>query len=320
MIKHFSFLIKLCLFFCLFSCKKEETTLASFKEITAPNTYDIASVWFTDSLQGFVCGGLAWNYGFIASTKDGGNSWKTDTVVTNKLECIQFDSTKQGYVCGLDGLLMYRSPNQANWEAFRTDFCWYRACYFPNPHSGVAVAGEGWKGGILRHYSPEFWAQDTSINYLNELDAVCFSDANTAHAVGMGQVLRSIDKGKNWQRMPPTDDQFLAIHFPSSTVGYIIGLNGSLLKTTDNGAIWQVLESKKGAWGKKYQLRSIWFSSAQTGYIVGDKGLFWKTTDGGSTWLQIANTQNDVDFTDIFMVKNKGWIGAKNGRMFQFEE
>jgi photosystem II stability/assembly factor-like uncharacterized protein len=317
---NFSYSLVLFLLVCAFSCKKEETSLPSFKEITTPSTHDIASIWFTDSLQGFICGGSAWSHGFIASTKDGGNTWNTDTIVPNKLECIQFDTTKQGYVCGMDGLLMYRSPNQARWETFRNDFCWYRACYFPNPSYGVVVAGEGWKGGILRQYNPQFWNQDTTINYTNELDAVCFSDENTAHAAGMGQILRSTDKGKNWQRLPPTDDQFLAIHFPTSTIGYIIGLNGSLLKTTDNGSNWQFLESKKGAWGKKYQLRSVWFSSAQIGYIVGDKGLFWKTIDGGSTWLQIENTPNDVDFTDIFMVKNQGWIGAKNGRMFQFLE
>jgi photosystem II stability/assembly factor-like uncharacterized protein len=319
MMRFSAFLSIFGLIFLFFSCKKEETNVLSFQEITAPSTYNIASVWFTDNLHGYVCGGENWTYGFVASTNNGGSTWQTDTTTNKKLECIQFDANGQGYVCGLDGVLMFKEPDIARWQVFKTDFCWYRACFFPSSRYGVAVSGEGWKAGILRHYSPEFWNQDTSHTFINELDAVWFSDSTTAHAAGMGQVLRSDDAGKTWQRLPITDDQYLAIHFPTKTDGFIIGLNGTLLKTNDNGHNWQTIKSKKGAWGKNNQLRSVWFSSSKTGYIVGDKGLFWKTTDGGATWLTITNAPDDVDFTDIYMLGNQGWISAKNGRMFHFE-
>jgi photosystem II stability/assembly factor-like uncharacterized protein len=320
MIKKSIFLLFFSLTSLFFSCKKESINLLSFKEITAPSTYPLASVWFIDDLRGYVCGGDTWTHGFVASTKDGGSTWHTDTITPKKLECLQFDATGQGYVCGLDGLMMFLEPNKLHWQGFKSDFCWYRACYFPSPQYGVAVSGEGWKAGILRHYNPQFWNQDTSQTFVNELNAVWYSDSITAFASGMGQVLRSKDAGKNWERLPYTDDQYLAIHFPTKTDGYIIGQNGTLLKTTDNGQNWQILNAKKGAWGKNNQLRSVWFSSANTGYIVGDQGLFWKTTDGGFTWLPIVNAPEDIDFTDVFMFKNQGWITAKNGRMFHFEE
>jgi photosystem II stability/assembly factor-like uncharacterized protein len=316
----FAILFGLMLLFFFFSCKKEKINLSFFKELSPPSAYDLSSIWFKDSLHGTVCGGESWYHGFIASTSNGGNSWKTDTITNKKIECVQFDSTGQGYACGLDGLLLYRKPEVDKWEIFRTDFCWYRACFFPNPKYGVTVSGEGWKAGIIRQYNPEFWQQSVSLEFTNELNAVCFSDSTTAHAVGMGQVLRSDDKGQTWQKMPPTNDHFLAAYFPTPTIGYIIGLNGTILKTIDNGQKWQILDVKQGAWGKNNQLRSVWFSSTSVGYIVGDAGLFWKTSDGGESWLVINNVEEDIDFTDIFMVGEKGWVSAKGGRFFEFKE
>jgi len=73
----------------------------------------------------------------------------------------------------------------------------------------------------------------------------------------------------------------LAVDFPESTeVGYAVGNDGVILKTTDGGGTWAPQTS-----GVTTQLFSVSFADNSTGFAVGDEGTALKTTDGGATWL-----------------------------------
>ena len=309
------------LLICFTACRKDSLPLPVFRELQLPTNEALTSVWFTDSLHGFVTGGAPWERGELWSTADGGANWQLDTAVSKVLECVMFDKDGQGYACGQDGLALLRPVGQPHWHTFRVDFTWHRSCYFPNGREGVIVSGDGFMGGGIRKLGPDaIWLLDTMHLYTNALSAVWYSDSLTVHATGLGWVLRSDDGGRNWERLPPTDDFFRSIHFPTATTGYICGYSGTLLKTTDGGRTWNTIR-EGGSVGKKHQaFRAVWFVSAEKGYLVGDNGLFWRTENGGADWTALAGLPNAVDASDIFVLDNKGWITAGGGRIFHFEE
>jgi len=304
----------------LAACRKETLSLDTFHEVASPVRDDLSAIWMTDTLHGVAVGGTPWASGCILSTADGGHSWQTDTLLGRKMECVRFDTSGQGYVCGQD-FALFRPPGNRHWTGFRVNYYWNRACYFPDNQHGAMVDGGGFQSGQISTFGPDaFWQLDTVQEMPNALADVWFSDANTAHAVGIGWVLRSADAGRHWQRLDPTGDFFRSVRFPTPDTGYICGSSGVLLKTTDGGLSWQTIR-KGGSTGRRNRpFRALWFVDAEKGYVVGDGGLFWYTENGGKDWMQVAEAPSDADFTAVFALGRRGWAVAKNGRMFYFEK
>ncbi|MFI5218826.1 MAG: YCF48-related protein [Bacteroidia bacterium] len=78
------------------------------------------------------------------------------------------------------------------------------------------------------------------------------------------------------------------VYFTNTQVGYIVGSDGVMIKTTDGGTNWYALNS-----GTIDTLRSVYFIDDTTGYACGAQGTIIMTTDSGSTWIgQTSNTTN----------------------------
>lgn len=304
----------------LVACDKPETvSFRVFRELPSPVTDDFAAVWMHDSIHGAAVGGKAWESGFILSTADGGQSWRTDTLLSRKMECVMFDREGQGYVCGQD-FALYRPAGSSHWDDFCINYQWNRACWFPDSRHGAVVTGGAYRFGEVFSFGPNaFWQLDTLHETANVLADVQFSDSVTAHAVGLGWVLRSADAGHSWQRLDAAGDFFRSVHFPTPLTGYVCGSSGTILKTTDGGNFWQEIR-KGGSTGKRNRpFRSLWFVSADTGFVVGDNGLFWMTENGGADWSQVVHPDDNIDFTDVYALSDRGWVVAKGGRIFYFE-
>ncbi len=178
------------------------------------------------------------------------------------------------------------------------------------------VGGVAFKSGVIMTIGADYStvAIDT---FDNEIDAVCFSDENTVHVAGYGIILRSTDGGLTWTESETSGDWFRSMHFPTANIGYIAGYTGTILKTTDNGQSWQ--EIRKARATKDVPFRAIHFVDAEKGYIVGDDGTLWRTIDGGDNWQTVKGLPN-VDFYDIHVIDNTGYIVGTDGRMFRFED
>lgn len=98
-----------------------------------------------------------------------------------------------------------------------------------------------------------------------------------------GWEIDSANFNYNW--VSPTDIDFL-----NSRVGYIIGTNGDLLKTTDSGKSWVRTYIEKDS--SAVMTSSVSFINETTGYIYGYYnvlngnwyGVLYKTIDGGESW------------------------------------
>jgi photosystem II stability/assembly factor-like uncharacterized protein len=95
------------------------------------------------------------------------------------------------------------------------------------------------------------------------------------------------------------------IYFVNNWEGWIIGLDGELLKTEDGGLNWEQIDL-----GINNSFYAIYFLNEIIGWIVGSNGLILKTTNGGQEWNQ-QNSGTTYSLTDVFFVdENYGWIAT----------
>jgi photosystem II stability/assembly factor-like uncharacterized protein len=67
------------------------------------------------------------------------------------------------------------------------------------------------------------------------------------------------------------------VHFPTDSVGYIVGYYGIILKSNDIGESWEVVHADSA---KSFQ--SVFFTDKNKGYAAG--GNLYQTIDGGENW------------------------------------
>lgn len=79
------------------------------------------------------------------------------------------------------------------------------------------------------------------------------------------------------------------MYFVNNLIGWIVGDNGQILKTTDGGLNWEFQNSPTNQ-----NLTSVFFISPTQGYITGPGNFFLRTTDGGATWQQSVVESNGL--------------------------
>jgi photosystem II stability/assembly factor-like uncharacterized protein len=101
-----------------------------------------------------------------------------------------------------------------------------------------------------------------------------------------------------------------SVYFKDSNLGWVVGIGGVVLKTTDGGTTWQKI-NVTGA-----DLYSISFADASHGIAAGT-GKIYVTTDGGVTWAD----ESPVFSGDLYGTASNGfansWAVGQNGLIFK---
>lgn len=105
-----------------------------------------------------------------------------------------------------------------------------------------------------------------------------------------------------------TGETLYEIVFPSTDTGYVVGTNGTLLRTFDGGDQWTALDLGSGQ-----HLHDVYFLDSQIGYVVGDSGLFSMTMDAGDQWITsyIASSTSIVLSSVCFTSPHTGYVGGR---------
>lgn len=82
------------------------------------------------------------------------------------------------------------------------------------------------------------------------------------------------------QQQSRVTSNLFGVRFTSPMNGWIVGQNGTFLKTTDGGNSWSQLLSPVGS-----NLNKVFFVDSLNGWIVGDYDVILSTIDGGRSWL-----------------------------------
>ena len=119
----------------------------------------------------------------------------------------------------------------------------------------------------------------------------------------------------NWIRQnSPVTRNLYAIHFPEDTlIGFIVGDSGTILRTTNSGNNWQLLNSNTFN-----NLRDVWFVNNDTGYACGAMGTILKTTNRGLIWSSIGGFTFQNFYTLSFPENSQvGYVFGANGEAYK---
>ena len=93
---------------------------------------------------------------------------------------------------------------------------------------------------------------------------------------------------------------------------FVVGDNGTLLSTTDNGDHWDPIST-----GTNAGLRAIRFREPDSGYAVGENGTILRSRDHGATWTpQVSGTSvtlNGVAASDPELGSKWAWVAGDSG-------
>lgn len=245
---------------------------------------DLVTIYFTSATKGFIAG----DKGYLASTADGGRSWRKYTLnTTENINEIYFRNEKNGYLVAGKKLFI------------------------------TSDGGESWRETVI------FKASDFR-NNTPTLLSIRFADKKRGLAVGSvlnrkgdavldSLVMRTVDGGETWNRIVmPSKAELFHLDFNGSSHGWIVGDKGLILATTDGGSNWRVQQS-----GTDNALYNVDFRDDDEGYAVGEAGTILRTENGGAVWAKVTTafpgTFMRVDFAD----DKNGWIVGHRGMILR---
>ncbi len=213
--------------------------------------------------------------GAIVRTTNAGMTWSIPTSNTLcALEAVHFVNATTGWAVGTDRTILKTTDGGATWftQSFTLTNRIAWDVFFINTTTGWVITRDNYAG--YRAY-----------------------------------LYKTTDGGASWSgSMTNVYSNLYSVRFTSATVGWMMGVSGTIIKTTDGGTNWTNRTS-----GTTNTLLSSCFTDAQTGYAVGYSGTILKTTDAGETWSSLvsgtASTLSSVDFVD----SQNGWVVGVGG-------
>jgi len=318
MVRLFLLLIVVC--FLLFSCGKDEVNV-SVQKVNSGTTLPLRGLHFLDNDTGWIAGSDRYFASAILKTVDGGTTWIDQTpnesfTATN----IYFENSLVGYASAFFGKILKTSDGGISWSLYESQLWQYPVnAIYSSGQNVVSVGGQAYSIGLQLNSANagNTWSADTSMNI--EMSDVEFIDSCLGFACGYGALMKTNNCGDDWEILGNVSgDFFVAMHFPTSTVGYMIGRNSTIYKTTNAGSSWDKIKKANAPFVKRTIFTDVHFWDDLTGVICGEGGLIWKTENGGDDW-QVFEEFTEEDLNGITTLNiNEGIAIGKQGGIYKF--
>ena len=136
-------------------------------------------------------------------------------------------------------------------------------------------------------------------------------------AVGdSGTIIRTTNSGNSWQVLNSNTIQQLRDVWIVNDTGYVCGAMGTILKTTNRGLIW----SSIGGFTFQNFYTLSFPENSQVGYVFGANGEAYRTNDGGNTWEMMMLGLNFTIYGSHFLNNNLGYIVGEQGTVMRTED
>jgi len=248
---------------------------------------------------------------------------------TNKhLNDVCFVSTATGWAVGdkviiktLNGGVQWNDQTQNLGTQTLKNIQW-SGVSFIDANNGWVVGPSGSDAVVIRTTDGgQSWPSQLQITKTGVIpNDITFSDLTHGWLVGNnGKIFSTVNGGVVWTEVlpHPTSEHLNGVSIIKGTayIGYAVGANGTVLKTTD-GLSWSSLTS-----GTVNNLNDMNFVDVNHGWVVGNNGTILVTTDGGATspWQsQTSGTTahlNGVSFVNLTL----GWAVGNNGTILRYD-
>jgi len=110
-----------------------------------------------------------------------------------------------------------------------------------------------------------------------------------------------------WNKLPvATDSDLMNLFFLTENIGWVVGNDATILKTTDGGITWIAQQPNI-----YLDFRSIYFVNEKTGWAGGSDGKFIKTTNGGENW-NLLESPTDYSISSLVFIDEEHGYAAVN--------
>jgi len=147
--------------------------------------------------------------------------------------------------------------------------------------------------------------------FCSDTTGLIFGESGTIHSI---EIAGSTVTHSFVSTMEPGQD-IKEAQFINSDIGWVVGANGAIAKSTNAGANWARLDVDITG-----DINDIAFLDLDEGWIVGNDesrgtGAIKSTTDGGATWLFRSYGLGLSLYGLHFIDSEEGWIVGKSGRI-----
>jgi photosystem II stability/assembly factor-like uncharacterized protein len=130
-------------------------------------------------------------------------------------------------------------------------------------------------------------------------------------AVGeFGHIVLSDDRGATWRQAQsvPTQATLTGVTFVGEKVGFAVGHDATVLRTTDGGENWDLVYNDTES---EMAFMTVYFEDENRGFAMGAFSFIVETTDGGDTWEERSLSEGVLD--DFHLNK---LFSANNGDLY----
>ncbi|MFQ6091227.1 MAG: YCF48-related protein [bacterium] len=239
----------------------------------------ILSVWFTDSLKGWIGCTLGGGRGGLSMTTDGGYTWTNQLDNVRRIFDIYFVNDIEGWA--VSGTEIYHTQDGGNSWTLQLDQEYIgelESIFFATPDSG-------WAGGYLGLIKTTDGGYNWIPVYLNGVGLfvkhIHFINSLEGWVVGYtgnySYIFKTIDGGMSWESQTHPKKPYAwaqSVYFTDSDHGWVVGtgFGGMILYTSNGGELWE-----RVAFPADLDLYRVEFASRNHGWIIGDGGSILHT-------------------------------------------
>lgn len=237
----------------------------------------LTAVAFSDSSHGMV----TTNRGRVATTSDGGMSWKSALLDSNVYLGGVFWQGSRWRVTGSGGGIWTSRDDGASWARSDSVTPLYLASAALIEDSGGIAVGNN--GLILKEKGRGSWKTVRSGTDRGVDGIALLSPASWVSFGYPGAILKTSDGGSTWagSAKHPDTTRFLAGAFHGRH-GLLSGFNGTIAFSGDAGNTWkEVATPRKGV-----RMFGVAWSDSLTAVAVGESAALWRSVDAGRTWTE----------------------------------
>jgi photosystem II stability/assembly factor-like uncharacterized protein len=274
-------------------------------EILTNSTEIIKDIDFENAQYGCAI----FNDGNCLITSDSGKTWNLSyTNIGNvKLNSV-FTFTHAWYIALENGALL-KSINKGNtWTSISFNNSEsLNDVFFLSTTQAIAV---GNNGKILKYNGIAWQNQNSGSN--SKLNKIANKNNTTLIVGENGKILKLANNV--WETITaPVNVDFNGICLLDSSIGYVVGDYGFILKTNDAGLTWNVVLS-----GADVNFSSV-SCAADSVWAIANDGTIYTSIDNGNSWNRFNIGVLD-DLNDIIYKNNKGFIVGNNGLLRTFNK
>ncbi|HMN33643.1 MAG TPA: YCF48-related protein [Chitinophagaceae bacterium] len=305
--------------FLFSSCQKIKEKI-DYTDYSIQTQYDFTKAIFVGE-NAILIGGEHFNVSMIYQLEKNGqiNEIKIENEDANKqLTCISQSGNGTLIAGGYNGKILYSLDSGVHWNFVQND-TWLDilGIDFYKNDSAYFVGGTPFHKGEI-----------ASVDYLGKgertaqqdfefvVEDIRFLSNGIAYLCGYGAVMKSENRGKNWEFLDVKNDYFKAMAWANEQEGVVVGYEGSIVQTQDGGRHWHTIRNGNNPLQTKMRWKDVANNGNALYVAVGENGAVMMSTNRGKNWSSIRPfTKKDLNGV-CFKNENECLLVGESGSVF----